>query len=141
MKRVIIGMGNEYRGDDAAGLIVARRLGGGAIESSGDGAALIEAWRGAEVVIVIDAARSGAPAGTIHRFDARERELPREAFASTHAFGLAEAVELSRALGELPPRMIVYAVEGAGFDAGAGLSPEVERAIGVLVERIRQEWA
>lgn len=139
MKQVIIGVGNEYRGDDAVGLVVARRLGGSAIESSGGGAELIEAWRGAEVVIVIDAARSGAPAGTIHRFDANERELPREAFPSTHAFGLAEAVELSRALGELPRRMIIYAVEGAGFDAGAGLSPEVERAIGVLVERLRQE--
>jgi hydrogenase maturation protease len=140
--QLIIGIGNEYRRDDAAGLIVARqlkeRLADSAIviEQSGDGAALMEAWRSAETVIIIDAVMSGADPGTIHLLDAKTQPLPKDAFrCSTHAFGVAEAIELSRAMGELPGSLVVYGVEGKNFAAGVGLSPEVERAVGEVVRR------
>jgi hydrogenase maturation protease len=132
---LIIGIGNEYRGDDAAGLIVARRLkerladSAIVIEQGGDGAALMEAWRGAETVIIIDAVMSGAAPGTIYLFDANAQPLPKDAFRlSTHAFGVAEAIELSRALGEIPRSLVVYGIEGKNFAAGVGISPEVEKA-------------
>ena len=142
---LIIGIGNEYRGDDAVGLIVARRLkerltdSFAVLEQSGDGAALMEAWRGAETVIIIDAVTSGAAPGTIHRFDANTRTIPKSAFhCSTHAFGVAEAIELSRALGVFPRSLVVYGIEGKNFDAGVGLSPEVEKA---SCEAVRQVFA
>ncbi len=139
---LIIGIGNEYRGDDAAGLIVVRRLkerlgdSFAVLEQSGDGAALVETWRGAETVIIIDAVMSGATPGTIHRFDASAQPLPKNAFrCSTHAFGVAEAIELSRALSELPQSLIVYGIEGKNFAAGVGLSSEVEKAVDEVVRR------
>jgi len=139
---LIIGIGNEYRCDDAAGLIVARRLkerlAGSftVLEQSGDGAALMEAWQGAETVIIIDAVMSGAAPGTIHRFDASAQPLPKDAFrCSTHAFGVAEAIELSRALSELPQSLVVYGIEGKKFAAGVGLSSEVEKAVGEVARR------
>jgi hydrogenase maturation protease len=113
-----IGIGNEYRGDDAAGLIVARRLkelladSAIVMEHSGDGAALMEAWRGAETVIIIDAVMSGAAPGTIHRFDASAQPLAKSSFrCSTQAFSVAGAIELARALCELPRSLIVYGIE------------------------------
>jgi hydrogenase maturation protease len=143
---LIIGIGSEYRGDDAAGLIVARwlkdRLAGSftVLEQSGDGAALMEAWRGAETVIIIDALMSGAEPGTIHRLDAKTRPLPKDAFrCSTHAFGVAEAIELSRAMGGLPRSLIVYGIEGRNFAAGVRLSPEVEGAVGEVAGRALTE--
>ena len=142
---LIIGIGNEYRGDDAAGLIVARRLkerltdSVKVIEQSGDGAALMEAWRGAETVIIIDAVMSGAAPGTIHRFDLNAQPLPKSGFrCSTHAFGVAEAIELAGALGNFPQRLVVYGIEGKNFAAGMGLSAEVEKATG---EAVRQALA
>jgi hydrogenase maturation protease len=139
---LIIGIGNEYRGDDAVGLIVARRLkvllgeSVTVLEQSGDGAALMEYWRGAEAVIIIDAAMSGAAPGTIRRFDASAQPIPKDAFrCSTHAFGVAEAIELSRALTQLPRSLIVYGIEGKNFAVGVGLSPEVEKAVGEMVNR------
>jgi hydrogenase maturation protease len=142
---LIIGIGNEYRGDDAVGLVVARRLRERLVDSvkvlehGGDGAALTEAWRGAETVIIIDAVASGAAPGAIHRFDANKRTIPKGAFrCSTHAFGVAEAIELSRALGELPRSLVVYGIEGKNFAAGVGLSPEVEKA---ACEVVRQLFA
>lgn len=143
---VVIGVGNAYRRDDAAGLVMARRLweaAGGSTtlrESSGEGTALMEAWDGAEAVILIDAVRSGAPAGTIHRLDAGAETLPLAWFRySTHAFSVPEAIALARALNRLPPRLVVFAVEGAHFDAGVGLSPDVERAVDELVRRGLEE--
>jgi hydrogenase maturation protease len=128
----LIGLGNAWRGDDAAGLVVARRLGGVAHE--GDAVALLEEWAGAAHAVVVDAAVSGAPPGTVHRFDAA-RPLPAATLrsSSTHAFGLADAVELARALGRLPARLDVYAIEGAGFALGAPLSPPVGAAVERLV--------
>ena len=143
---VIIGVGNEYRSDDGAGIAVARRLralfpaGVTILEESGEGAALMQAWQGASWVMLVDAVRSGAPPGTIHRLDARAAPLPMGFFHySTHAFSVAEAVELARSLDQLPAHLVVYGIEGATFAAGVELSPAVEQAVEAVVERIAQE--
>jgi hydrogenase maturation protease len=128
---MVIGVGSRWAGDDAAGLAVARRVGGRELE--GDPTALLDAWADADDVVVVDAAASDAPPGTIRRFDARAGPLPARLLrTSTHAFGLPDAIELARALGRLPARLEVYAIEGARFTAGAALSPEVEQAVGEL---------
>ena len=143
---VIIGVGNEYRSDDGAGIAVARRLralfpsGVTILEESGEGAALIQAWQGATWVMLVDAVRSGASPGAIHRLDARAASVPTGFFHySTHAFSVAEAVELARSLDQLPPHLLVYGIEGENFAAGAGLSPAVEQAVETVVERLAEE--
>jgi hydrogenase maturation protease len=136
---MVIGVGTRWRGDDAAGLEVARRLRGrvAAHEHEGDGAGLIEAWTGAADVVVVDAATSGAAPGTVRRFDARAEPLPARALrSSSHAFGVADAVELARALERLPDHLEVIAIEGADFSAGVQLSSAVERAIDELVDEL-----
>jgi hydrogenase maturation protease len=130
---VIVGVGNAARGDDAAGLLVARRLGG--IELEGDASALLELFDGVLDAIVIDTMRSGSPPGTTHRFDASEAPLPASvrSSSSTHAIGIAEAIELARTLGRLPARVVVYGIEGARFEAGAVMSDSVVAAIDEVV--------
>jgi hydrogenase maturation protease len=131
----VIGLGNAARGDDAAGLIAARRLNG--VEHEGDPLALLDVWDSAEWVVVIDAVRSGAVPGTIHRFDGAE-PLPAavRSSTSTHAVGLAEAIELARALGRLPAELIVYGIEGERFEAGIGLTPAVSAAVDAIVNAV-----
>ena len=76
----------------------------------------------------------------MRRFDARSGPLPvRSLRSSTHAFGVSDAVELARALGRLPDRLDVYAIEGASFAAGDGLSPDVERAVDELATTLGSE--
>ena len=90
---------------------------------------------------MVDAVQSGAEPGTIHALDASSRRMPIELFkGSTHAFGLAEAVELARALDRLPTSLLVYGIEGQSFSAGRGLTTEVERAVGSLVRRLRDHY-
>jgi len=143
---VVIGVGNPYRRDDAAGLVVAQRLRQEApshvtvMELEGEPTALLEVWKDARAVVLIDAVFSGAEAGTIHRLDAQAGAIPQELFRySTHAVSVAEAIELARALGQLPPKLVVYGIEGKDFRAGVGLSPEVEGRLAELTERVLQE--
>jgi hydrogenase maturation protease len=136
--RLVIGVGNPWRGDDAAGLAVAEAAGG--LCHEGDATGLIDCWGGAQDVVIADAAASGAPAGTVRRFDALADPLPVRALrSSTHAFGVADAIELARSLGRLPDRVEVYAIEGADFTAGSAMTPAVARAARELGERLRAD--
>jgi hydrogenase maturation protease len=138
---LIIGIGNPDRGDDAVGVIVAQRLRQRLtadvpiLQTTGDPGFLMEAWQTAETVILIDAAHAGTAPGMIHRFDAHESPLPANTFRySTHALGIPEAIELARALGDIPPQLIVYGIEAKDFTAGTGLSVPVEQAANKLVD-------
>ena len=139
----IIGCGNRDRGDDGAGLLVAERLralGIEAQEQSGEALSLIESWAGAETVIVVDAVVSGKAPGEITVWDARSKPVWNvTGRGSTHHFGLAEAVELARSLDRLPPRLVIYGIEGRRFEPGSALSPEVTEAIGKVAELIASE--
>jgi hydrogenase maturation protease len=144
---LVIGIGNDLRGDDGVGIEVARRLqadpaaGVDVFTEEGDVAALIEAWQGRDAVVVVDAMRSGAAPGTIRRLDASAEPLPMRLCrsSSTHAVGLGEAIELARAIERLPPRVVVYAVEGGRFDAGAALSADLAAVVPDLVAAVASE--
>ena len=123
---LIIGCGNRQRSDDGAGIVVAERLrelGIKADTCAGQPADLIEAWTGADDVIVVDVVVTGAPVGTVQTWDARQVLISRKAPASTHGLGVAEAIELARVLGRLPARLQVYVIEGQRFEHGAKISP------------------
>ncbi len=145
---IVIGIGNIFRGDDAVGLVAARRLremqlpGVQVLELEGDITTLAECWQGASKVIVVDAAASQGVAGTIFRFAAHAEPLPRKLFAtccSCHAFGLAHQIELARTLKQLPPRLIVYGIEGKDFTLGSKLSPQVAEAVPEVIRRVLEE--
>ena len=143
---LIIGIGNEYRSDDGAGLVVARELRAKKIphilvtECSGDGAELMEMWKTAATVILVDAVSSGAKPGSIYRLDALTQSIAASfSFPSTHAFGVAEAIGLARALDQLPPCLMIYAIEGKNFAAGSGLFLEVEQAVREVVGQVASE--
>lgn len=133
------------RGDDGVGAAVAAHLRAEDIEAfdfDGDGAELMEMWAHQGQVILIDAAVSGAPLGTVHRFEANSDALPRNFFRhSSHQFGVAEAVEMARVLDRLPRNLIIYAIEGQNFNLGAPLSKDVELAVWDTVDRIKADIA
>lgn len=143
---IVIGIGNPDRGDDAAGRAVARRLRGmlpPAIridEHDGEATGLLARLEGAKSAYLIDACLSSAPAGTVQRFDVGDAPLPQDTFAmSTHGLGLAEAIELGRALGQLPACCVVYAIEVGSTAPGDPLSAAVTAAIDAVAERVCAE--
>jgi hydrogenase maturation protease len=142
-RRVIaLCIGNPQRGDDSVGGAVARALralldGVEIIEEEGEATSVLARLEGADAAFIVDACVSGRAPGEIRRFDLGEGPLPQTGFgASTHGFGLAEALELARALGALPRRCVVYAIEGENFAIGASLSPRVAAAVETVAERL-----
>jgi len=134
-----IGIGNPARGDDAAGLEVVRRLGVSetVLEHDGEPASLISLWEGHEDVVLIDAVSSGRPPGSLVEIDVVATGLPAGLCRSTHVLGPADAVELARALGRLPPRMRLYGIEGSDYSFGGTLSPDVAATVDELVACLR----
>ena len=146
-KTLLVGVGNEYRSDDGVGLVVAREIHKKLIpsvtvkEESGEGAALMEAWQGFQNVIIVDAVSSGAKSGTIFKIEANKKIVPAKFFHySTHAFSLAEAIELARTMNTLPPKLLVYGIEGVNFTAGVDISPPVKEAANHVIEQIIAEF-
>jgi len=156
-RRLVIGVGNPDAGDDIAGRLVARRLaqrndcatGGPTLvlrECGGEATALMEAWTGFDDVVVIDACGDAGAPGRIHVFDSGDAERfaslqPRGRASrrrSSHGLGVAEAVAFARALGALPARLVIYAIEGRHFGAGDGLSPDVDHAVDEVVALLVQ---
>lgn len=135
----VIAVGNPMRSDDGAGARVLELIWED-FETrliTGDCAQLIDLWSGRENVIIVDAAKSGAPIGIIHKFDAIKAEIPRGCFIHTsHEFGVAEAVEMARILGQLPERLYVFGIEGRNFGYSEILSPEVEEACKIVADLI-----
>jgi hydrogenase maturation protease len=144
---VVIGVGNPDRGDDGAGREVARLLQAGGlaariVEADGEASTLLAHLEGATAAYLIDACVSGAPAGAVRRIDLSTQTLPAARFGlSSHGFGLAEALELAKALEQLPPLCVVYAIEAESFEIGASLSDPVARSVRNVVEAVRRDIA
>ncbi len=139
----LIGLGHSDCGDDGVGCLVAERVRRVAPTQvqvfipGGDLFSLLDAWAGADLAIVVDAAASGAPVGFVHRLDGVGAILPNEvARCSTHGVGLREALALAEALGRLPNRLLLYAIEGREFAPGASPSAATLAAVDDVVLRV-----
>ena len=136
MSQLVLGLGNRLRGDDGAGAEVAARVRSVPSQQVNDPGTLLDIWSRSDDVIVVDAVYSGAPVGTIHRLSVEQSALPVTSATSSHAFGLAEVVELARVLGKLPSSVRVYGIEIDSLTPGEPLSPRVEAAVQEVVKEI-----
>ncbi|MFI0411784.1 hydrogenase maturation protease [Actinomadura sp. 3N508] len=137
---IVIGVGNDFRRDDGAGPAVVEALRGRVAAvlavTDGEPARLIGLWAGADLAIVVDAVRAEPPApGRIHDLGAETAALARRPVTG-HALGLGEAVALGLAVGQMPARLRVLAIEGLDFSLGRGLTPEVAAAVTAVTDRI-----
>ncbi len=142
---VIAGLGSSYRSDDGVGPRVAARAAGGCgaalIGPYGDPLDLLGAWDDAELAIVVDATRSGAPPGTLTvvELDVKpvgSRSPAAPGVTSTHGIGLAGVIRLALAVERAPRRVVVVGVEGETFINGERLSPAVEAAVEAASARV-----
>lgn len=141
---VVIGIGNEFRRDDGVGPALIARLAADAprgvrlVATDGEPTRLIDAWDGAPIAVVIDAAHVGSPTpGRFHRTDAAD--LVDRLSSSTHGLGVLDALRLAEAVGRAPRRLVVFAVEVDDLDHGTGLSPAVAASLTPLAEAVRVE--
>jgi hydrogenase maturation protease len=142
---VVIGIGNPFRNDDGIGPTVAAQIeeqrlpGVRVVISDGEPAGLLEAWAGADLAVVVDAIhRVPASPGSIHRLTAGQLEADSTA-ASSHGLGMQDALRLGQALGRLPRRVVILAVEAADTGSGTELSKPVATALPEVVAAVMAE--
>ena len=141
----IIGCGNADRGDDQAGILAAERLRD--LVSNRNSLrrcpGLLDRWAATDDVILLDAVVTGAPVGTMtFGIHARRPGLPAIAgvsAVSSHGFDIAKAIELARGFGKAPGPASHFWNRRAHFDRGAKISPEVERAVDRVIQKIVEE--
>lgn len=145
--RLLVGIGNELRGDDGVGPFILRSLRASGLQGvdclllGADVTALTEALGMTGHAYVFDAMRSGAPPGTVRRIDALNEELPKELSpCSSHGFALADVFKLADVLGKLPETLAVFGVEGETFELGRGLSAPVRAAAAAIVCDVTWEF-
>lgn len=143
---IVVGIGNRYRGDDAAGWAVVDFLEGkvaGAVRldrQRGDIVEMIDIFSNYPNVYLVDACRTDAPEGSWRRIDALAEPLPVEQEqTSTHGFGVSQAVAIAQSLGQLPSRLIVYVITGNQFAISETMSPEVAKAVEETAQAILNE--
>jgi hydrogenase maturation protease len=142
----VIGIGNPYRRDDGAAAAVLARLAPlvdpsavRLVELDGEPVRLVQSWEGSRAVWIVDAVRSGRLVGTLHEVGAdrlAEVDSGGVRLGGGHLLGLADAVDLARALDLLPGSLRVLGIEGGDFGDGVGLSAEVDAACTVAAERL-----
>jgi len=143
MRTIVLGIGNDLLGEDAAGVLAARllrhRLGRhiDIEETAVTGAALMECMIGYDQAILLDAVLgSGAPPGTI--LELQPSDLSRVANPSPHYAGIPEMIDLADQFGFRFPRSIrIMAVEVTdNLTIGAPISRQVESGIQELASRV-----
>lgn len=149
MKTLVLGLGNPLLRDDSVGLRVVQQLRADLIdhpevEISEDywgGLRLMERMVGYDRVIVVDAMRSGGPAGAVFRLTPGSVATQRS--ASTHDVNLPTALRLGRMAGtQLPPdeRIVLVGIEADDVETfGEELTPDVQRAIPEAIRLIIAE--
>jgi len=136
VSRVVVGFGNVFRRDDGAGHLVVEGIGSPDAIAARDGAVeMVDVLASHDQVVLVDAVKSGAVVGTIHRFEDGQ-VYPRSWGGSSHSMGLVEVLELARALDTLPDRVSVIGIEVGDTTEGIGLSAPVQEAVDTLVEEL-----
>ena len=143
---VVIGVGNRWRRDDAAGLEVIDALRERVddsvllVESDGEPTRLLDAFELAPKVVMVDAVVTGDhPPGTVHRLT--DEELPDQMGIgqSSHLVQLVETIELGKLLGRLPHGLVLIGIEATDFDNGEGMTDPVAVGVAAATTAVLEE--
>lgn len=148
MTAVVIGIGTKERHDAGVGPAVIDRLcdlkPGDVTLAVFDGepAQLVELWSDVDVGVLIDTVRNDpCHPGKIHELIVDAPVTGHCRSAASPGLELTSSLDLALALGQMPRRLVIFAVEGCDFTPGVGLTPAVEMAVDRVVRLAAKEVA
>jgi hydrogenase maturation protease len=152
MKIAAIGIGQDMRGDDAAGFEAVRlwEQTHAASASSPDiqvrlitvpALELADALDGADAAVVVDATSGAGEPGTIRTLSLSDLEGHTPASGNPHGWGLPEELRLGKLLGQFSPGLLVrlIGIEAGQMQLGRPLSLAVRAALPLACDRIQAE--
>ena len=145
MNILVLGVGNEILTDDGVGPRIAegaqQRWFGTGVRFQTTfqaGMPLVDLVTGSDVLIIIDAIRTGGRPGELYWLDPEDMPCGDGASVPEHKIGILKALKLGRALGlAMPERVFVLAVEAADVTTfGEELTPEVAASVPGAIRQV-----
>ena len=147
---VVVGLGNSHRTDDGVGVAAAAALDELAlphvrvVTGIAEPLSLLEAWSGAGLAVVIDAAAATPSVpGRIRRCTLADVDGAPDGLSS-HGVDLPGAHALGQVLGRAPDALVIFTIDVADIGHGLGLTPRVARAVpkvvDMVVAEINRKW-
>lgn len=146
---LVLGLGNVLLLDEGAGPRVIEELqaryrfpdevevaDGGTM-----GMELLPVLCGRRHVLIIDAARTGVPPGSIMRVPLADAAAFFRQRLSPHQIGLADVLGATALLGDQPDEIIFFGIEPEKIGTGLELSPEVKTRLPELARLVVEELA
>jgi hydrogenase 3 maturation protease len=138
-KTLVVGIGNTLKGDDGAGCIVCEQLKDTFAGQVIDAGTVPENYIGPiiekrpEVLVVVDAIDFGGPAGEVRIFEPEELS---SAAISTHT--LSPRLFVDVICKSIPVEVWFVGIQLGRTVLGEGLSKEVEEAVGMVAEILKE---
>jgi len=143
---LVLGLGNMLLSDDGVGPALLEQLANSEgrwrgqvefLDGGTQGLALLGHLSGRRALIIVDALKTGAPPGTVHRLTLPElREVSPGRASSGHESNAGELLAAAQLLDELPDRLFVVGVEPEQITTGIGLSPAVQEALPAASDQV-----
>jgi hydrogenase maturation protease len=145
MKRAVIGVGNEFMGDDGIGPLLISRLreleGFPAdidlIDEGSGGMRIIHDIEGYDKVLIIDAADFGEAPGDFKLFRPEDVETVKGISGrSLHEMDLIKTLELAKVMGKAPSEIMIMAIQPERVEMSQEISETILEGIQDYIQNI-----
>lgn len=142
---LVVGLGSPH-GDDRLGWAAIDGLrphlpAGVSAQKVSGGLGLLEWLEGQEEAIILDASTPSGQPGSIRVFEWPSDDIAASAPRNTHGPGLVDALRLAEALGRLPRRVRIIAIEAQDVSPNESLSAPAARGLASAIESILLEFS
>ena len=143
MRTLVIGVGNLLRTDDGVGIHIINRLIKlhpeiDALDAAMGSIEIIEAMRGYDRAVIVDAIETGAKPGTMYRINLANGEKPPN-ITHSHGTDIITTIQLGYRLypDEMPREIMLIAIEAEDtLTISDKLTPMVTETIGEAIKKI-----
>jgi hydrogenase maturation protease len=144
---VVLGVGNVIMGDEGLGVRCVERLEAAGVLPAGvetvDGGTstheLLEALEDLALLVIVDAAVTGGPPGSLIRLEGDRIPSAFSNKMSPHQHGINDLLATLRFIGRAPGKVVLLGVMPARMELGLELSAEVEAALPALSAQVVAE--
>ncbi|MBF0355198.1 MAG: HyaD/HybD family hydrogenase maturation endopeptidase [Alphaproteobacteria bacterium] len=149
MRVMILGIGNMLMSDEGIGVRVVQEMESRfrfspdieIVDGGTSGMELLEPMMNLNHLIVVDAVRSGDPAGTLIRLEDDEVPALFQTRLSPHQLGLSDVLATLKLAGGFPLHLVLLGCEPESLATHMGLTPSVEAQVEPLIEAVLAELA
>jgi len=146
---LVLGLGNPLCQDDGVGVMAVTRLldrwspgpGVKMMEGGTLGLWLLPLLESYRMVLLVDAIRAEGEPGTLVRIEGEEVARAAAHRLSVHQVGVGDLMDAAQLRGTLPPKLTLLGVVPEAVTLGLGLTPRVERALPLLMDRVLEACA